>query len=349
MMKTSDLIDLAPYALIQLDHRRRVTAVNAEAQHLFSQSKRSMLRQPLSEILYHDSPIFELIDRCLLSRRDVSAHGISVNGPVLSSGRLVNLKLRPDSEGGIVIALIEDTSPIGLEPTSNVSAFGRILGHEVKNPLAGISGAAQLLARNARGDQIGMLNIIKSETKRIERLISRLTAFELFSAPRFEPFNIHRILDQVVASEEVATGRSLAVTRLYDPSLPDIEADKDHLHEAFQNIVRNASEAAMSYSDAPRVVVSTSYETGFKFVYGRSSKPASGALRVSIKDNGPGISDEAKGRIFDLFKSSKSGSRGIGLNIVQEIVSAHNGRIRIDSKPGDTCISVILPLAKRMT
>ena len=344
-MTTLDLVGLAPFALLGLDERRRVRAANPEAQSLLGHSERAMFRKPLSEILFHDSPVFALIDKALELKGDVTAHAIPISGPSLRKSRVLDLRLRAVHDGSLVIAMTEanDAAIVNNNP-AGVAAFGRILGHEVKNPLAGISGAAQLLSRSARDDQSAMLEIIQSETRRIERLVSRLSAFELFSAPAKETINIHELLDRVVAAEEVAHEGKVSINRLYDPSLPDIMADQDHLHEAFQNVLRNAIEATTAYTQSPQVQIETAFETSFAIARKDGSKRLGRAIRVTIEDNGPGVPPEKKTRMFDMFMSSKSGGRGLGLSVVNEIVSAHEGRIKVDSRPGLTRFSIYLPL-----
>ena len=347
MMSALDLIGLAPFALLGLDERRRVTAANPEAQSFLGHSERAMFRKPLSEILFHDSPVFGLIDKAMALQGDVSAPAIPINGPTLGRQRVLDLRLRPLHDDGIVIGMTEanESSVVNNNP-AGVAAFGHLLGHEVKNPLAGISGAAQLLSRSARDDQSAMIEIIQSETRRIERLVSRLSAFELFSAPAKEALNIHQLLDRVIAAEEAAHRGKISIVRLYDPSLPEIEADQDHLHEAVQNILRNAVEATLAHTQSPQIQVETAFETSFAIVRSDGAERLGRAIRVTIEDNGPGVPPEKKARMFDMFMSSKSGGRGLGLSVVNEIVSAHNGRIKVDSKPGLTRFSIFLPLPR---
>ena len=348
MMTTLDLAGLAPFGLLGIDERGRVSAANPEAQSILGHSERAMYRKPLSEFIYHDSPIFGLMDKAFQVRGDVSAHGISLQGPAMRQPRIIDVRLRPVEHKGMLMAMTAASDPnLVAGQAAGVAAFGRILGHEVKNPLAGISGAAQLLARQAREDQTAMLEIIQGEAKRIERLVSRLSAFELFSAPALEPLNIHALLDRVIAAEEVAHGDGLQITRLYDPSLPEIFGDQDHLHEAIQNVLRNAVEAVSSYNARMAVQVETAFETSFAIAGKRPQGRLGRAIRITVEDNGPGISPEAKQRMFEMFSSSKSGGRGLGLSVVNEIIKAHHGRIKVDSRPGLTRFSMYLPLPMR--
>ena len=347
MMTALDLVGLAPFALLGLDERRRIIAANPEAQSFLGHSERAMYRKPLSEILFHDSPVFGLIDKAMKLQGDVTAHNIPFNGPSLRKQRVLDLRLRPIPDGSLVIGMTEsnETAVVHNNP-AGVAAFGRILGHEVKNPLAGISGAAQLLSRQARDDQSAMIDIIQSETRRIERLVSRLSAFELFSAPALESLNIHELLDRVIAAEEAAHRGKVSIVRLYDPSLPQILADQDHLHEAIQNVLRNAVEATLAHTQSPQIQVETAFETSFAIAGADGAARLGRAIRVTIEDNGPGVPPEKKARMFDMFMSSKSGGRGLGLSVVNEIVAAHKGRIKVDSKPGLTRFSIFLPLPR---
>ena len=347
MMTSLDLVGLAPFALLGLDDRRRISAANPEAQAFLGHSERAMYRKPLSEILFHDSPVFGLIDKALELRGDVTAHAIPINGPSLRQQRVLDLRLRPVEDGGLIIGMIEaaQNQVVNNNP-AGVAAFGRILGHEVKNPLAGISGAAQLLSRTARDDQTAMIDIIQSESRRIERLVSRLSAFELFSAPAKEELNIHELLDRVIAAEEAAHQGRVSIVRLYDPSLPPLMADQDHLHEAIQNILRNAVEATIAHTQSPQIQIETAFETSFAIARKDGTQRLGRAIRVTVEDNGPGVPAEKKARMFDMFMSSKSGGRGLGLSVVNEIISAHEGRIKVDSKPGLTRFSIFLPLPR---
>ncbi len=348
MISELDLAGLAPFALLGLDDRRRVRAANPAAQSILGHSERAMSRKPLSEVLFYDSPIFGLIDKAIELKGDVTAHAIPISGPGLQKAHVLDLRLRALEDGGLIIAMTEAVSTTSANNNpAGVAAFGRILGHEVKNPLAGISGAAQLLARTAREDQVAMLNIVQSETRRIERLVSRLSAFELFSAPAKEALNIHELLDRVVAAEEAAHANKVEILRLYDPSLPEILGDQDHLHEAIQNVMRNAIEATLSFTANAVIRVETAFETGFAIAGQGASQRLGRAIRVTIEDNGPGIPPEKKARMFDMFMSSKSGGRGLGLSVVNEIVTAHKGRIKVDSKPSMTRFSIYLPLPRR--
>ena len=343
-----NLADVAPLALFQIDDRRRIDAANTEAQMLLGHSESALRGRALSEFIFHDSPLFELLDRAFSQDGDVSAHAVAISGPSVTGNRSFSVKLRPVPPQGVVLAVTESVSTDPSHGAAGISGFGRILGHEVKNPLAGISGAAQLLLRNATDDQASLLNVIRSEASRIERLVTRLSAFELFSSPRRDKFNIHELLDKVLMAEEAAHGGKIILKRAYDPSLPEIVGDEDHLHEAFQNIVRNAAEAASEGAGAGQVTLQTAFETGFAFSRTRNARRLQRAIRITVEDNGKGIPPRAREQMFDMFSSTKAGGRGLGLSVVSEVISAHEGRIKVESRPGQTRFSVFLPMKREL-
>jgi two-component system nitrogen regulation sensor histidine kinase GlnL len=189
------------------------------------------------------------------------------------------------------------------------------------------------------------LELILSESDRITRLIDKLSAFELFSNPKLLPCNIHQILEQVIRAEEVVFGKSVAFARNFDPSLPEIEVDADHLHEAFQNIIRNAAEAVRDYALGDRVGIST------RFSLGRQSKSGERtdvfrAIKVSIEDNGPGITKKDQKAIFEMFRTSKANGSGLGLTVANQVIEAHAGQVEVVSQAGGATFNIYLPITR---
>lgn len=344
--RPSGLADLSPIALLHIDQRRRIGNVNPAAEDLFKLSRRALVGRPLSEVIYHDSLLFELIDRAERDPAEIAAPATPVAGPSMQARTICDVRLRTVDGGNFILALSETPARDSGEGIAGAAGFGRILGHEVKNPLAGIIGAAQLLERQAQPGQNELLDIIKDEARRIERLVNRLSAFELFSAPRMQTCNVHALLDKVVASERVAIGTRVEFRRDYDPSLPDMMGDPDHLQQAFQNIVRNAAEAASEGGRKGEVVIRTAYAAGLAMRQARLGSGLRRAMLISFEDNGQGIPRERQATIFDVFQSTKSGGRGLGLSVVSEVVNAHGGQIRVDSQPGATRFTVLLPLSE---
>ncbi|MEO0882694.1 MAG: ATP-binding protein [Pseudomonadota bacterium] len=336
--------DIFPAALLQLDRRRRVRAVNSESEALLQISREALQGRSLTDIFYHDCDIFALIDRAEETRGRVTSANLRLDGPGVSAkNRTVVVDCASDGTFAIALIAGPDTHPT-VPDTPGLAAFGRILGHEVKNPLAGISGATQLLLRGAREDQTELLDMVLAESRRIERLINELSAFELFSAPRCDACNVHEVLDRVIKAEELALGPNVTLRRVFDPSLPDLHADADHLHEAFQNLIRNAGEAITGSGRAGQIRVLTRFA-----IDRRIKQPKRGQsgrmMKIVIEDNGPGIPEPASEKIFNMFHTTKPNGSGLGLTVVSQVIAAHDGSIDLDSMPGRTRFSIYLPIA----
>ncbi|MCI4645289.1 MAG: ATP-binding protein [Hyphomonadaceae bacterium] len=342
------LSDNAPVALLAVSPENTVRDTNAAAESLLGLSRRRLIDRPLNRVLVNSEVLEDLIEHARSNASDTASPELLIKPHALVDERIVNVRVRWFDSGEVVLALSEAMTREPQDPIAGVASFGRILGHEIKNPLAGISGAAQLLLRQSQPGQRELLTLINDEVARIERLVNRLSAFELFSEPHLEAMNIHELLDKVLASEEAAHDGQLVFVRRYDPSLPDILGDSDHLHEAFQNIVRNGVEAALANTAncAPVVEVSTAFESRFAR---RGVLPDSGlqrALRVDVSDTGAGMDANKLAHVFEAFSSTKSAGRGLGLTVVKEVVQAHGGQVNIRNIGTGTQVSVFLPLSK---
>lgn len=335
--------DLMPVALVQLDAARNIESLNTSAEALLGVSRYAGNGRSFASVLYHDSDLLTLISRAEKTTGRIAAI-VDLAGPSLKTVRRVHAVITTAPDGRSALALaphaVGDATDID---AASLGMFGSILGHEVKNPLAGVSGATQLLMRKAREDQTELLHLILEESDRIVRLVDKLSAFELFSSPKCKPLNVHRVLEQVIKSEALAF-EAISFTRNFDPSLPDVMGDSDHLHEAFQNIVRNAAQAVEDIATGARVEIQTRFSLG-----GHTTQLASGgtlrSVRISITDNGPGIAPADQKRIFEMFQSTKATGSGLGLTIASQVVAAHGGHIELDSQPDQTSFHIFLPVA----
>lgn len=345
---SADLAEYAPIALIDLDSDLNIRAVNLAAESLLGLSRRALAGRPFKECVVEGQELLRLLDYAVETGADASAPDLPLRTTGFSSVSRVTARVRVQRESGPILALSVPLVREREDSVPGVSTFGRILGHEVKNPLAGISGAAQLMLRRARSEDAELLKLIRDETQRIERLLNRLSAFELFSRPHFEPVNIHQLIDRVLVGEEAAFDGRVAFRRRYDPSLPELRVDSDHVHEALQNVVRNAAEAAESArrEEGASVEVRTAFETGFALRDRETGGPVQRAVRIDIIDNGPGVDPDRLSSVFEAFASSKSQGRGLGLTIVKEVVTAHHGQIGLDSSDRGTRVSIYLPIQK---
>jgi two-component system nitrogen regulation sensor histidine kinase GlnL len=226
-------------------------------------------------------------------------------------------------------------------PAATEHSAARTLAHEVRNPLAGIRAAAQLISRDANPESSALATLICDEVDRIHRLTDRIDPFGAIEPPRFERFNIHEALDRVRKLIGSSAPNLLIIER-YDPSLPPVRGDLDQLIQAFLNIAKNAAEAVERQNDG-EIAISTSYRPGVRF---RSA--ATGAARaqldVQIVDNGPGLHADVADRLFEAFATTKAGGMGLGLTVAADIIARHDGRIEVESAPGRTAFHILLPI-----
>ena len=229
--------------------------------------------------------------------------------------------------------------------TAARSAIGMaaMIAHEIKNPLAGITGAAQLLSMRLGSEDREMTDLIVAESRRIVALLEQVEQFGNLRPPALRPVNLHDVLDRARRSAAVGFGAHMAIEEHYDPSLPPTLADSDQLQQVFQNLLRNAAEAQ---PDGGRIRIRTYYETSL-----RLRRPdGSGAalpLQVAIEDDGPGLRPEIAEHVFEPFVSGRENGTGLGLALVSKIVTEHGGWLSVDSVPGRTVFRVSLPVAPR--
>lgn len=336
----------APIGLLQIDDSQKILSANLQAQAYLGGGHERLANRKLSELVFHDCELFSLIDRVLVESGGVNASGITLYGPYIEP-KIFNVRLNFDPQAGVVNVVMATPVKRGRQDPSGLATFARMLGHEIKNPLGGISGAAQLMERSCRPDQTELLGLIRSEVVRIGRLIDRFSAFELYNAPRFAPLNIHEVLDDILAMQTVASP-NITFKKSFDPSLPEISADRDHLHECVLNLVKNAAEAVQ---DTPRgeVKISTGYQAGIRLPRPGDERRYSSALLIRVKDNGPGIAHSSQDQVFKPFFSTKSSGTGIGLSVCQDIALAHGGQLSFTSRPGRTQFDLILPIQRETT
>ena len=341
------ILDAMPFAVLALDVSDRITFLNPAAETLLGRSAPLLIGRSLGDWVAQDSPLFDFIIRARREGGVVSARGLRLSGPQIR-GQDIDLSGAPDGESGLVLSLAV-SRPLPEESAAEVSAVAqvaRMLGHEVKNPLAGIIGAAQLLARKARDDQQDLLALIREEGSRIGRIVDRFVAFETFFKPRTRSTNVHIVLNSALDLARASFGADAQFDLRFDPSLPEIEVDPDHLHEACLNLIKNAVEAATTGPRSPRIVVSTRYRAGFRFS-GRDTPRANGALEISVADNGSGVPETAVAHVFEPFYTTKSSGAGVGLAVVSEIMTAHGGFVILDNSPTGACLRLLFPFARK--
>ncbi len=330
----------APWPALILDGEDRLILANEAAEALLG-SAIGLLRRPRP-------PVPALIGVARQARR-VQAMVLEAEVEVVIPDLppfTAALSATPLAEGQVLIGVNRAASPGRSAATpaalKSAAGLGRTLAHEVKNPLAGIRGAAQLLKATAGADEASLAQLIIDETDRIRRLVDRVEIFSDERPLRAQPVNIHRVLDRVRAVVANSAGSEVRFRERYDPSLPHALGDEDQLIQVFLNLVKNAAEAAEARGDGRgEIVLATAYRHDPR---SRAGGPAAAPLEVVVQDNGPGVAPDLKGRIFDAFVTTKPAGTGLGLTLVAKLVEDHRGRIELDSEPGRTVFRVRLPV-----
>lgn len=339
-----------PNPAICVDGALRIVEVNTAAETFLDASRRQLAGRSIERLTGEDSRLSDAVRQVLTRGTKIAEYDVELSWIELPT-RLVDLHAAPvgTEPSGVVVLIhpraIADTMDRSLSHRNaarSVAGMSAMLAHEIKNPLAGISGAAQLLEMNADEQDKELAILIGEEAKRIGALINRVEQFGEIGPGLREPVNIHDVLDRATKSARAGFAAHVRFSEDYDPSLPPTIGDPDQLMQVVMNLLKNASEAAPKVGGT--IQIRTAYRAGMKIVTPggtRESLP----LQISITDNGPGVPDEIQRHIFEPFVSSKSNGSGLGLALVSKIVADHGGIVSCESRPGFTRFRLALPVA----
>lgn len=230
----------------------------------------------------------------------------------------------------------------------SVTGLASMLAHEIKNPLSGIRGAAQLLEQSVTPEELPLARLVREEVDRIVTLIDRVEVFGDDRPVEREPINIHVVLDRVKLLTKSGLAKNITFSEDYDPSLPPVRGNRDQLIQVFLNLIKNAAEA-LERTPSPEIKISTAFRPGIRIAVQGIAERISLPLEIVIEDNGPGVPPELLPILFDPFITSKTNGSGLGLALVAKIVGDHGGVIDSDSRPGRTRFRVLLPVASGTT
>jgi two-component system nitrogen regulation sensor histidine kinase GlnL len=347
------VLNTLPDPVLVVGDGDEILYVNNAAEQLFQASFAFLRIKTLTDIVPHDSPILLLLERVRRSGSSMSQHAVQLDTPRIGE-HLVRVDAAPMAEiqGRVVLTFQEqsiagkiDMSLMHRDSTRSVSAMAALLAHEIKNPLSGVRGAAQLLEQSLDPEDAQLTRLIVEETDRIVGLIDRMEAFtgEIpFDA--LGPVNIHEVLERVLTLARTGFASHLRIVERYDPSLPPVYGNGDRLIQAFLNLVKNAAEAAPR--DGGEIVVTTAYQHGVRLAAPGVDAPTQLPLVVTVQDNGPGIPDDLRRHIFDPFVTTKRGGTGLGLPLVAKLIGDLGGVIDLDSRPRRTIFRILLPMAR---
>lgn len=347
---SSAILDSLSEAILVVDVESRIRYANLSAEQFFGVGRARLVGHPLSEFVPEDTPLFSLLEQVTATGGAVAENGVTLASPRIGN-RFCALRLSPvvDSEGLVAVSLAEQTIARNIDrqmshrsAARSVSALAAMLAHEVKNPLSGIRGAAQLLEQSVPDSERELTNLICEETDRIVALVDRMEAFADGRPIERGPINIHQVLNHVRRLSQNGFGKNVRFIETYDPSLPEVHGDRDQLIQVFLNLVKNACEVP---GDSDREIeLSTAFKHGLRLAVPGQQAKVNLPLVVSVRDNGRGISDEIRSHLFDAFVTNKPTGTGLGLALVAKIINDHGGAIEFDSEPGRTTFRVMLPL-----
>lgn len=323
---------------------------NTAAEQFIGKSTAAILGQRLYDTMTAGAALESLCNRAIEQKIRVTERGMDLNDPAHGKMAVVDVSVSPipDLEDHVVLRMNERTVPqqvdrrLGyLGAARSVSGMGEVLAHEIKNPLSGIRGASQLLENHVGDGDKALTTLIRDEVDRICGLVDRMGQFSGDTPFHPVPVNIHRVLDRVHQVAENGFASHVRFVTNYDPSLPHVSGDRDHLIQIFLNLVKNAAEAVPLKGG--EISLTTAYRPGVRMSASGKEAPRHLPLVVEVTDNGPGIPEELRDFLFDPFVTSKPHGSGLGLSLTAKIVGDHGGMIDFDSAPGRSTFRVLLP------
>ncbi len=347
------ILNAMAYPVIVVSADDRIEYVNGAAEQLFASSFAILHDAPLEELIPKDSPLHGLVSQARVDQASVSQDAITLESPRMGR-HLASAVAAPagDSSDSVVLTLHERSIASAIDrqlthrnAARSVTAMAAMLAHEVKNPLSGIRGAAQLLEQGIGERDRELTQLICKEADRIVALVDRMEVFSDGRPIEREPVNIHEILERVRQVAETGFGRSVRFVERYDPSLPPVFGHRDQLIQVFLNLVKNACEAIDD--SAGEVVLSTGYQHGVRLAVPGSGSRVHLPLLVSVQDNGRGIPEDLRAHLFDPFVTTKVNGSGLGLALVAKIIGDHGGVIDVVTERGRTAFKIMLPMPPR--
>ncbi len=345
-MNSELVLESLESAVIAIGQDDRIELVNIAAETLFCKSRRYLLGQSFKELI-DDPVVHKSIDECREHNAKFTLREIELkktNPPTLVDMTLSGITTNNGIESSILIE-INSINRISrfmkeknqLERQQSFRLMMRGLAHEIKNPLGGIRGAAQLLDREITDpSRKELTDILMKEADRLTRLVDRVMGSREQLKP--QQLNIHEVLEHVAHLVSVKESNKLVIQRFYDPALPEIRVDREQMIQAILNIVGNAIEAQHGAD-----VVKIGFVTKFERFVTINQVMHRQALRIQIWDEGPGVPEKLREVLFDPLVTGRPEGTGLGLSITQEIVQRHHGAVQLEDYHGKTCFSIYLP------
>lgn len=351
------LLNALPHPVILIGDDDHILEANDAAQNFFQSSATFMRRHTVDHFIPFGSPLLELIAQVRERQSAVSEYRVDVSSPRIGNDKIVDIYASPMADpagqvtSGVVLMLQERSMAEKIDrqlthrgAARTVTGLAAMLAHEIKNPLSGIRGAAQLLEQSASPDDRALTRLICDEADRIVKLVDRMEVFSDERPVERTGVNIHTVLDHVKRLAENGFARDIRFHLEYDPSLPMVLANRDQLIQVFLNLVKNAAEALKGQSDG-EIVLSTAYRPGVRLSVQGSRNKVTLPMEFCVRDNGPGVPEDLLPHLFDPFVTTKTNGSGLGLALVAKIIRDHGGVVECESQPRRTVFRVLMPAA----
>jgi len=349
---TENLLDNLSTAVLVLDNELIVQYANHAAQAVFERSLNLLIGCPFHQFIASSSLDFERFENSMQIGEVYSDSEVIfkfIDGRHTQADVSVTSILENQDKCLLVeIRLVEQQKKISQEnrqwaQQQAARELVRGLAHEIKNPLGGIRGAAQLLAKQLPSEELQeFTQVIIEQSDRLSNLVDRLLGPNL--RPNFDWHNVHQVLDKVYNLVRLDPSHNIAIKRDYDPSIPDVYLDQDMMQQATLNIVRNSVQVLSEHQEMPgKIEIVTRIER--QVIIHGACFPL--CVKIQIIDNGPGIPTELKNTLFYPMVTSKKEGSGLGLSISQTLIGHHRGKIEVDSWPGRTEFTLYLPIEKK--